>query len=476
MEDKKLQNSILKGKKLWGEIIAIIAGIIVAMIHPPEALSAQAMWAMGIMTWAVINWIFDCFPDYVVCMFMLVLLAGLKIVDFSVAFSAFSSPMWWMLVVALGVGHAAFKSGLIRRISLYIMRLFKPNFNGQVLAILASGTIISPFIPSSLARTSIAAPLAMGISDTLGYEKCSKGSAGLFLAMNSGYFLIGPVFLSAATFCYMIKGQLPPEVQAQFTWSQWTISTLPYLIVMLVGSYLAITRFYNNGNKDTLPENYIKEQLNELGPMNREEKITLAVLLVSLVFWVLESVLDIPAVVTTTIAFCVLLATHVIDKKDVHTRLNWSMLIFIGGIIGMSNILPALGINGWLSSVIGPHISAFASNPYIFILILIFVMILLRFIMASVAAAITMVMAIFIPVAVTVGINPWIVGFAAYTSSLVWFLSYQNSGFLMGYAASGGEERVAYSSIVKMSICYVGIVTVGLLISVPYWQMIGLIG
>lgn len=65
--------------------------------------------------------------------------------------------------------------------------------------------------------------------------------------------------------------------------------------------------------------------------------------------------------------------------------------------------------------------------------------------------------------------------FAAYTSSLVWFLSYQNSGYLMGYAAAGGEDRVGYNNTVKMSIFYVGIVVAGIMLSVPYWKMIGLI-
>lgn len=462
-------------KRVVGEILAVAVGIVIALLPPPGELTVQAMWALGIMAWAVVNWIFDCFPDYVVCLFMLGLLVAVKVVEFKVAFSAFADPTWWMLVVALGVGAAAHKSGLIRRISLYIMRLFRPSFNGQVLALLASGTVISPFIPSSLARTAIASPIAMGISDTLGYEKRSKGAAGLFLAMVTGYYLIGPVFLSAATFCYMIKGQLPDAVKAQFTWGQWTLSTLPYLVVLIVGSYFAITRLYRTGKNDALPKDYIKNQLDELGPMGKEEKITLGVLAFSLIFWVLESRLGIPAVVTTTVAFCVLIACGVISTKDIHTRINWSMLIFIGGIISMSNILPALGINQWLGGVLTPLVSGFASNPYLFVLIVAVIMILLRFVVVSVAAAITLVMAMFMPLAAQVGINPWIVGFVAYTASLVWFMYYQNSGYLMSYAAAGGDERIDYGHTVKLGVVYIFICLAGLLLSVPYWQLIGLI-
>lgn len=475
MSENAEKKRFMTTKQIVGEVIAVLVAIIIAMMPPPEPLTVQGMWGLGILAWAVINWIFESFADYVVCLIMCSMLVGFKVVSFDIAFKAFAGSTWWMLVAAIAIGVGAYKCGLIKRISLLIMRLFPSSFNGQVVAMLASGAVITPIIPSSLAKTAIAGPIAMGISDTLGFEKRSKGSAGMFLAMYAGYFLGGPVFLSAATFCYMIKGQLPEAVQAQFTWGQWTISTIPYFIVLLVGSYFAITRLYKPQSNTRLPADYIKDQLKELGPMSRHEKITGIVLAIALVLWVLESALGISAVVTTVIAMCVLVIAGVLNVQDLHTKVNWTMLIFIGGIISMSDIMSTLQINVWLRDVLTPYVSGIVANPYLFVATIVVVMVLLRFVVVSVAAAIMLVMAIFTPFAIQAGINPWIVGFVAYTASLVWVMYYQNSGFLMGYAQSGGAERINFNHTVKMGVVYVVICLLGCLVSVPYWQAIGLI-
>ncbi len=74
----------------------------------------------------------------------------------------------------MGIGAAVTKSGLLARVALWIMRVCPPTFNGQVLALLGSGVIIGPFIPSTIAKVSIVGAMATDIGEKLGFEDRSK--------------------------------------------------------------------------------------------------------------------------------------------------------------------------------------------------------------------------------------------------------------------------------------------------------------
>lgn len=471
--EKKPSTTI--NKKFICEIIAIVVGLIIAFIPPPKGLTPQSMWTMGILIWAVLNWVFQSIPDYVVAIMMCTLWAALKVVPFTTAFGAFGGTTWWILIGAIGIGIAVNKSGLLKRISLQALKLFPPTFNGQVLALLGAGTIAAPIIPSTTAKCAITAPIAMGIADTLGLEKRSKGRTGLFCAMYTGFSLNATIFISASFLGYTILGLLPKETQAQFTWLYWFICMIPWGIIMLIGSYFYITRAYKPETDAKVPADYIQKQIREIGPMSRDEKITTIVLLVCLVFWIGESKIGVPAVITAVMGMCILMAFNIFGKPEFHSKMVWSLMFFIGGVLNLSSVLPAVKIDKWLGSSIGPFVTQFANNPYLLIIVLAVIIYAMRAIIASLAGTMTLFTVMLVPVASAAGINPWIVGIVSYVSVMVWYLQYQNANFLSAFAAAGGEDIVPYKSTIKMSVTYMIISLVGLLVSVPYWKLLGLI-
>ena len=65
-----------------------------------------------------------------------------------------------------------------------------PTFKGQVLALLGSGVVIGPFIPSTIAKVSIVGAMATDIGGKLGFQNRSRGMSGLWSAMYAGYTLL----------------------------------------------------------------------------------------------------------------------------------------------------------------------------------------------------------------------------------------------------------------------------------------------
>ncbi len=473
-EVKKTLNASMK-KIIW-EIVAIVLGLAVAMINPPEGLTVQAMWTIGILVWAIINWIAQPIPDFVAALFMLGLFVVLKIIPFTAAFGSFASSTWWLLVGALGIGVGVSKSGLLGRVSLMAMKLFPPTYKGQVMALLGAGTIVSPMIPSTTAKMSIAAPVAMGIGDALGLQKKSPGLTGLFCATYVGFNLISPLFLSASFLTYIVVGLLPTETQAQFTWTYWFLCMIPWGVVLLVGSYFAITKIlYKVDNQSSIPKDYIQNQLQALGPMKKQEKITAIILVIAIAFWITERMHGIPAVIPALVGMGLLLSFNILSRPDIHTQIPWSLLIFIGSVMSLGSILNTMEISTWLGTTIGPHMSQFLANPYLFITLLTVVMLVARFVLVDLISAFTIFIVVLAPLAIAAGISPFVVAITSYVNVFTWYVTYNNATFLTLYAASGGDQNIEFKKTIKMSFAYSALCLIGLLVSVPLWQFMGLI-
>lgn len=460
-------------KQVIGAILGIVLGLGVAIMTPPEGLSVKAMWALGIFVWGVTYLIFEVAPDYVVTIAMCSMWPLFKTVPFITAFSFFADPTWWLMVGALGIGVAASKSGLLRRIALLVMRIAPATFKGQTLALMGAGTLIAPLIPSITAKAAICSPLSVGISDAMGYKRKTQGPAGLFAAMMVGFVCTGPSFLSASFLCYMIKSFLPKDVAAQFHWMQWFLAMIPWTIVLLVLSYFAIQILYKPEEKDTLPAGYAADQLAKMGPMSRIEKITLAVLLIGLLLWMTEMLHGIPAVLIALFGLVALLYGKVYDRPDFKSGIPWDAVVFIGTIVGISYVFPYLKIDKWMGVVLGPVLTPLVSNPYLFVGGLAVAIYLIRFVLVSQVATLTIFPVMLTPFAMQAGVNPWIVGIIVFASMNVWNVFYQNTTYLAAfYAAQGAVE---HKHMVKLSVAYMIISLLGFLISVPYWQMMGLI-
>ncbi|MGI6548762.1 MAG: SLC13 family permease [Syntrophomonadales bacterium] len=460
-------------KRIIGGVIGITIALVMSIIEPLAGLTSPAMVGLGIFFCAVVFWIFEVFADYVTALLMCTAWAGTGIVPFKTAFAQFSSDTWFLLIAAFGLGVAVARSGLLNRVSLKIMELFPATFMGQTAALVAAGNLIGPMIPSVTAKCAMAAPFAKGISDKMGYEADSKGAAGLFGAMFLGFGVSGPAFLSASFMCYTIKGLLPPAVQSQMTWTAWAINALPWTLAIALLGYFAIQLLYRPGQDVQVDKQYIKQQIADLGPMSRKEKIVSIVLVACLLFWMTERVHGIPAAIVAVVAICLLLGLDVMSRQDFRTGIGWDSVIFIGCIINIGAVFPQLGIDKWIGSVAGPYLIPMVSNIWLYIIVGAIAMYLVRFFIVSMIATFTIFTVIVTPFAVSAGINPWITAFVILASVNVFHMFYQNSTYLAGFYAAG--DMVSHNKMIKLSVAYMIISIIGLAACVPVWHMTGLL-
>jgi len=461
-------------KTILKAVVGIAVGLIIAVQKPPVGMTVEGMQALGIVAWAVTWWVFAVVPEYITAMLMGTLFVLFKLVEFPQAFATFSGSTMWLLMSALGLGAAVTKSGLLQRVALLVMKRFPLNFKGQVLGLLGVGLVTAPFIPSANAKVAMLAPLTKAISDAMGYERRSPAAAGLFGAMFTGVCNMTPVFISASAIGFLIQGLLPVETRNQFTFVYWMLCALPWAVVMSVLNYLAIIWLYKPAHEIPISSGYVQQQVQQLGPMQGREKFTAAVVLLTLGLWATEALHGISPTVVAMISLCVLVGGGVMTREDFRSGIPWDSLIFIGATINLSVVFEVLQINDWVVNIFSPFIAHFAGNIYLFILVLSLVTYVVRVILVSQMAYISIFLVFLVPLAVNVGINPWVVGFILFATVNGWLFFFQNPIYLTAFYAANGDF-IEHHQTINLCLAYMVIAVLGLFASVPLWQILGLV-
>ena len=509
---------------------ALVAALLIATC-PIPGLSYQATAVLGILVVAIVWWITGVLPEFVTAVVMVVLFVVVAGISVGATFSTFASSTWWLLLSAFTLGAGMKTSGLMKRIALAIVRKFPRTFRCQVIAQLVTGTVLGPLIPSLAVKGAMLAPLAMSIGDELGYERQGKRATGLFAAMLVGIRTVAPTIVSASVTGYALMATLPADVQEQFNMASWFVAALPWLVVVLALNYFLIMGMYGRGeasacdavedspsdtvgapgNAQSLEQSSLRcgtrfvgaaecadsrrdeaessaaessrGGTNEgdskpipdgLGPLSAVEKRMLAIILVTVVLWATEPFHHISAMAVGLAALVFMFVLKVIDVPAFKSGVNWTSLLFIGIALGLGSVFAEAGLNDWVMQTCGPAFQALAGNPYLLVLGIGVITVVLRFLIVSEVAYLNLLMAFLVPMAASVGVNPWVLGFSAYALVIAWFAKYQSPIYLAAFYAVDGK-MAKHSELAKYCGVYLATCLAGLVVCVPYWQWMGLL-
>ena len=458
---------------------ALAAAVLIATC-PIPGLSYQATAVLGILIMAIVWWITGVLPEFVTAVVMAVLFVVVAGISVGATFSTFASSTWWLLLSAFTLGVGMKTSGLMKRIALAIVSKFPRTFRCQVAAQLVTGTVLGPLIPSLAVKGAMLAPLAMNIGDELGYERQGKRATGLFAAMLVGIRTVAPTIVSASVTGYALMATLPADVQEQFNMASWFVAALPWLVVVLVLNYFLIMGIYGRGEKagessrGGTNEGGSQPASDGLGPLSAVEKRMLAIILVTVVLWATEPFHHVSAMAVGLAALVAMFVLKVIDVPSFKSGVNWTSLLFIGIALGLGSVFAEAGLNDWVMQTCGPAFQALAGNPYLLVLGIGVITVVLRFLIVSEVAYLNLLMAFLVPMAASVGVNPWVLGFSAYALVIAWFAKYQSPIYLAAFYAVDGK-MAKHSELAKYCGVYLATCLVGLAVSVPYWQWMGLL-
>ncbi|MDR0434064.1 MAG: anion permease [Gracilibacteraceae bacterium] len=448
----------------------------------PEAAAAaqvagrKAMVYIGLFAMFLSFMITGVTFEAMIALLIISLLAIFKLADLNTIFAPFHGNTVWLVIPGFGIAAALQKCGLLKRIAFAIMQFFPENYRGQVMSIYACGVVMSPLLPSISAKALLMAPLSATVAKELGFEKSSKGAAGLFSASFMSSWVLGNAFFTGSLFVFIMMGFIPQNDQAAYPldWISWFKMTWIWFLVMAILGFISVLLLFKPEKELTMEKGFAKKQLQALGPMSRVEKVTLAILALAIIGWILQRQIGVDASITAIVALALMALFGDFNVTDLRTKIPWETAVLIGGIMSIANFVSLLKIDKWLGAILGPALSPIVGNIWLFVPALCVIIYVLRYAIVSQIATGTMVIAFFIALTSAVGINTAVLAFVTFVGVQVWNLSFHNTGAIGAIAATGGD-MIEHKDIVASSYAFMAVNLIAMTASIPLWKILGLV-
>lgn len=458
--------------KIIGLILGLGIGAWIFFMTPPEGLGVEAIRFLGIFVGAMLLMVFRVHDDWIISMVACILLVLTKVAPFTTVYSPMAGTTIWIIIPAFAIAHVLAKTGLLKRVALNILSWFPGNFGGQITALFVAGTIVSPLIPSTLAKMSIFAPFTEQVADQMGYPKHSKQATGLFLAQWVSAGLLGYGFYSGSFAVGMLLGLCPDADKAYFTWGSWLATNAAWLVVMWVLSFIFIQLVYKPKQKVNLPKGFVKQQVKDLGPMSKDEIKAAVVLVIVLIMWLLEKKIGISACQTAIIGMCIFAVIGMFKKPEVSTAIPWGEIFYMLLFFTVAALIGVVGISGWLQGILDPILRPLFDRPYLLILGICVCTYILRFVILSQFTIATVVVAILGGLAQSVGMNVLLIALVTYVTGNIFVLDFMNSVYVTARVCS--HNMVDNKDTMAFSLTWMVINLLGWWASIPLWQALGL--
>ena len=460
-----------KKQLIWIAVSVVVAAVI-STITPPEGMGTASMRFMGIFVGMIILLISQALPDWIVALFVLVLLVVLRVDDLAKVISPLGQPTVWLVFGVLAMAAGIGNSGVIKRIAYKMLTLFPTTYRGTVLSMITTSVVLSPMISSVLAKASLLAPIATSLTESFGLKERSRGALGIFIAAYIPAYFFGHCFISGSANVGIMMGFMPGETLDYMT---WLAATIVWGVTLLIGTYIFCMTFCKPkaGEIAEISAEMIKGRLADLGPMNSKEKYALIILALAFVGWVTSAWHGIDAGTVAVIAVALLAVGGLFTTQDLG-KVPWSLILFVAMLLAVAYEMSATGMSAWISTLLGPVLAPMLGSPWIFVPALCIITYLVRFVVVSNLATLTIMFAIFGPLMPAAGMSLFVLAFVQYMCGSAWNVKYQNVLPLTPLAAAGGKyvtfNEFRYGSYAFMVMCLIGMTA-----SIPVWQLMGLI-
>ncbi|HEY7165140.1 MAG TPA: SLC13 family permease [Candidatus Binatia bacterium] len=442
--------------------------------QPNIGLEPQATKLFGLLCLTLIYWVFWVFPDYGVALLFALSLILANLAKPETVLGGFASTTWFMTLGVLGLGAAITGSGLFYRLSLQLVRFFPLNYYWQIVALGIMGIVVMALIPQQSARTAIISQMLLNLTESLGYKSPSKASTGLFVASFLGLGQLGFLFLTGSTTSLIAWGLLPPDVRDQFTWGYWFLAALPPTLIVTVIIIAGAILLYRPETQARVSYKMVQNQLDVLGPLSRNEWITLAVLIFTIVGWLTVSYHKIDGAWISLISLCVLVNTGVLGWGMIKKGIDWELLIYMGATLSIPALLSQAKIDNWMVGLIAPLVRPFLDSPAMMFIVVILISYALKLFFTSFLTVVALTVAL-LPLAAEMNMSPWVVAMIVLIGSEVWFFRFQVDWHTLAFSTSEGKG-FSYPMMAGINWVYAGAYIVALLAAIPYWRYLGLIG
>ncbi|MBA4503299.1 SLC13 family permease [Marinobacterium marinum] len=294
----------------------------------------QQLSALLVMTGMVL-FATGALPEFVSALVILVLAMLLSLAPAEVVFSGLTSTACWLIFSGLVIGIAISETGLAQRVADRFSRSLDRSYTRLITGIVLMGVLLGFLMPSSVGRIVLFIPIALVIAEHCGFARGSNGQHGVLLAAAFGSHL--PTFaILPANIPNMIMIGSAESIHGwtpMFTEYLWlhfpVLGALKAVLLIIV-----ILKLYPDTPRRATPEG-------RQGALSFQEGRLLAIMLVTLGFWLTDSVHHISAAWIGLAAATLLLLPGIgmVSPKSFNEKVKISSILVVAGLLGIAGLI-----------------------------------------------------------------------------------------------------------------------------------------
>ena len=406
---------IFEARMLPRRILPFAIAVGIWLVPVPAGLTAPAWHLFAIFVAAIAAVLVGAFPLLTSTMIAVAAVVLTGTISAAKAFGGFANPSVLLVVIAFLVAQAVVKSGLGRRISLFMVSRFGGSSLGLAYSIVLTDAAIAPAFPSNTARGGVLFPIVLSVAQGSGSkpddpEGRRLGGYLMFCAMAS--LAVSSALWMTATSANPIGIQVVKEFGLQIGFGQWLLVACVPALVAIVALPLVVAKLYPPRVGRT-PEAPVaaRKALGELGRLTRDEWITAVVFVVMVAGWVFADALQLNV---TSIAFAglgVLLAARVLTLADIATQGDTlSTFLWLAVLFALSGQLNELGFMGYAGQLLAGQLGGM-SWPMTYVLLVV-IYVAIHYMFVSQSSQVLALLGVFLDVGIRGGVPAPLMAFA----------------------------------------------------------------
>lgn len=411
-------------------VLALLAGLASYFAGVPVAAATMA----GLATLMAICWVTEVVPIPVTSLFPLALFPLFGVAELDVVGASYGKPVIFLFLGGFMLALGLQRSGVHRRIALWIVDQVGIQPTRLILGFMLASALLSMWI-SNTATVLVMLPIALAVMEEAkqsGADSKLLSKFGVALMLGIAYSAdIGGMATPVGTPPNLVLLQLYSELvpdREPIGFGQWMMLGIPLAVLFLSGGWLLMTRVIFRFPQAGLfgQTNVIRSARTALGPVRRDERVTVAVFAVVALLWTTgadlelgsryipgwRGLLGLEMVGDAAVAIGGACILFIIPSRD-HagetlltwnqtSEIPWGLLLLFGGGFALAAGFQASG----LSASIGSALKGLAGmHPILLVIIVCFVITFLTEVTSNTATT-SLILPILAEASQTLGIDP----------------------------------------------------------------------